>query len=270
MTTSKEGKPPMKYKNASSNSLQRALLGGLAFSMLAALPATAITPKEIIKKSEQVMRGDTMQGTMEMLIVKPTYQRKMVMQIWQDTKSNQFLSRVISPAKEKGTGSLKIDKSMWNYLPKVEKVMKIPPSLMMQPWMGSDFTNDDMVQEVSLEDDYQQKLLGEAKVNGVSAYQLELIPNPDVPVVWGKLHYYVNKTNFLPVKQDFFDEKGKLVKYMSFSNVKKMHDRLIPTRMEMVPVTKKGHKTVLTYLDLQYDVKIPADTFSLRNLKDAK
>ncbi len=253
-----------------SKSFKKALLGGLVFSMLAALPAMAITPKEILQKSEAIMRGDTLQGTMEMLIIKPKYQRKMVMQIWQDNKGNRFLSRVLSPAKEKGTGSLKIDKSMWNYLPKVEKVIKIPPSLMMQPWMGSDFTNDDMVKEVSLEDDYQKKLLGETKVNGVNTYQLELIPNPDVPVVWGKLHYYVNKSNYLPVKQDFFDEKGKLVKYMSFSNVKKMHNRLIPTRMEMVPVTKKGHKTVLTYLDLQYNVKIAADTFSLRNLKDTK
>jgi len=247
-----------------------ALLGGLMLSLLTALPAMAITPQEIIQKSEAVMRGDTMQGTMEMLIVKPKFQRKMVMQIWQDTKNDRFLSRVMAPAKEKGTGSLKIDKSMWNYLPKVEKVMKIPPSLMMQPWMGSDFTNDDMVKEVSLEDDYKQKLLGQATVNGVKTYQLELIPNPDVPVVWGKLHYYVNTSNFLPVKQDFFDEKGKLVKYMSFSNVKKMHNRLVPTRMEMVPVTKKGQKTVLTYLELQYDVKIPADIFSLRNLKDTK
>lgn len=248
--------------------MKRLILSSLVLGLLAVLPAQAITPLEIIQKTEDLTRSKTSQGTMEMLIIKPKYQRKMVMKFWENREENKFFTRIISPAKEKGVGSLKIDQSMWNYLPNVEKVMKIPPSLMLQPWLGSDFTNDDLVKEISLEKDYSHKLLGEETVDGILAYKIELIPNPDVPVVWGKIHYFVDKARFIPLRQEFYSEKGKLVKYMRFSGVKKMHDRIVPTIMEMVPVTKKDQKTVVTYLEINYDAKVPDEIFSLRNLKD--
>lgn len=243
----------------------------LVMSLLLVLPTQAaqtLSALEIIQKSQDITRSKSTQGTMEMLIVKPKYQRKMVMKFWESREDKKFFTRILSPAKEKGMGTLKIDQSMWNYLPSIEKVMKIPPSLMLQPWMGSDFTNDDLVKEISLEDDYTHKLLGEATVDGHVAYKIELVPKPDVPVVWGKVHYFVDKARFIPLRQEFYSEQGKLVKYMRFSAIKTLHGRTIPTVMEMVPVTKENQRTVVTYLDIEYDVPIPAEIFSLRNLKD--
>ncbi|PIQ28462.1 outer membrane lipoprotein-sorting protein [bacterium (Candidatus Blackallbacteria) CG17_big_fil_post_rev_8_21_14_2_50_48_46] len=245
------------------------ILSGLAFVALS-LPAHALTALEIIQKSLEITQGDTSQGKMEMLIVKPKWQRKLVMEFWESRKGKKFFTRIIAPAKEKGTGSLKIDKSMWNYLPKIEKVMKIPPSLMLQPWLGSDFTNDDLVKEISLENDYTHQLLGEEVVEGIKTYKLELVPKPDVPVVWGKVHYFVDKERFLPVRQEYFSESGKLVKYMRFSEFKTLHNRYVPTRMEMVPVNEKNQKTVITYLEVRYNAPIDDEIFSLRNLKNSK
>jgi len=229
--------------------------------------AYALTAREIIKKSQDITRSKSSKGTMEMIIIKPEWKRTLEMKFWEDGK-DKFFARIIAPAKEKGIGSLKIGANMWNYLPKTEKVMKIPPSLMLQPWLGSDFTNDDLVKESNVEDDYTHKLLEDTKINGIMTYKIELVPKPEAPVVWGKIIFYVDKSNFLPVKEEFFSEKGELVRVMNFSDVKKMHDRLIPTKMEMIPLNKKGQKTVIIQKDVQFDIPIPADIFSLRNLKE--
>jgi len=228
-----------------------------------------LTALEIIKKSQDIVRGQSSKGTMEMTIIKPKWKRTMVMDFWEDGR-DKFFTRITSPAKDAGVSSLKIEKNMWNYLPNIERTIKIPPSLMSQPWLGSDFTNDDLVRENSLELDFTHNLLGEEVINGTKSYKVELIPKQDAAVVWGKIIYYVDVKDFLPVKEEFYDEDGKLIRLMIFSDVKKMHDRLIPAKMEMIPINKEGNKTILIYKDIQFNVKISDEIFSLRNLKEGK
>lgn len=238
----------------------------MCFLFIFSSSAFALTALEIIKKSQDITRGKSSKGTMEMDIVKPEWQRKLVMDFWEKGK-NKFFSLITSPKKEKGVSSLKIDKSMWNYLPKIEKVMKIPPSLMSQSWLGSDFTNDDLVKETSIEDDFTHKLLGEEVMDGLLSYKLELIPKPTAAVVWGKIIFYVDKKNFLPVREEFYSEKGVMERLMKFSDVKMMHGRLMPAKMEMIPLNKPNQSTTLIYKDIEFDIEISDDIFSLRNMK---
>lgn len=249
--------------------MKKTLIFIAAFIFILSSEAFAITAYDIIKKSEDILRGDSSQGKMVMIITTPKWERKLVMNVWEKGKK-KFFVRIVAPAKEAGIGSLKIDDNMWNYLPNVEKVMKIPPSLMHQSWFGSDFTNDDVVKESSIVNDYTHTLLGEESINGVISYKIELLPKPDAPVIWGKIISYVDKNKYLPVKQEFYNEKQKLIRVMNFSDVKLMHDREIPTKMEMLPLNKQGNKTVLIYKELKFNVPISDDIFSLRNLKEVK
>lgn len=174
--------------------------------------------------------------------------------------------RILEPKKERGMATLKIDKEMWNYLPKTNKVMKIPPSMMMGSWMGSDFTNDDLVKESSLFDDYTFELIRpESAID--SLLYINCIPREDLAVVWGNIVIIVRDSDYLPVRQEYYDEKGRLMRVMYYSDVKKMGGRMIPSVLEMVPQTKEGYKTVIRYLKAEFNLELDEDTFTLRNLR---
>ena len=142
--------------------------------------------KEIVKKADEKFRGMSSQGELTMTIERPSWSRTVSMKNW--TLGNEFsLIYITAPAKEKGQVFLKRQNEMWNWVPSIERMIKIPPSMMMQSWMGSDFTNDDLVKESSLVKDYAHNLLSEEKIEGYDCYKIELIPNEDAPVVWGKI-----------------------------------------------------------------------------------
>ena len=147
---------------------------------------------EIIKKVDQKMRGNYSYQEMEMKIVRPDWERSITMKSW--TKGTTYaIILITAPAKEKGQVFLKRDKEMWNWVPSIERKIKIPPSMMMQSWMGSDFTNDDLVRESSIVVDYEHNYLGEEDINGITCWKLELDPKPEAPVVWGKIISWVDK-----------------------------------------------------------------------------
>lgn len=221
---------------------------------------------EIVDRVEVLLWGKTVQGDYEMTIITPRWQRTLELRAWMDRPKRSFI-RILEPAKEKGIGSLRIGAEMWNYLPNVERTIKIPPSMMLQPWMGSDLTNDDLVKSSSVIDDYTQKILREEALGGTPAYVLELIPKPDAEVVWGKILYWVRKTDFIPLKQEFFSERGELVRTMTFSEVKSMGGRTIPTRWELRPAGKPGNMTTFVIKSAQYDKPIADDVFTQRNLQ---
>jgi outer membrane lipoprotein-sorting protein len=237
-------------------------LGGWVQSV----PAQEPDAKSLIERVETLLWGKSMQGDIEMAITTPRWQRTMRLKLWM-TRPTQSFVRVTAPAKEAGIGSLRIGTEMWNYLPSVERVIKIPPSMMLQPWMGSDFTNDDMVKESSAVNDYTHKITGTETVDGKPAYQIEAIPKPDSAVVWGKVVYLVRKEDFIPLKQSFFSERGELVRVLSFSDIKTLGGRLLPTRWEMRPVDKPGNSTVVTLKSAQYDKPIDQEIFTQRNLQ---
>jgi hypothetical protein len=220
---------------------------------------------DIIKKVDQKMRGNYSYQEMEMKIVRPDWERSITMKSW--TKGTTYaLILITSPAKEKGQVFLKRDKEMWNWVPSIERMIKIPPSMMMQSWMGSDFKNDDLVRESSIVVDYEHNFLGEEDINGISCWKLELDPKPEAPVVWGKIIAWIDK-EYNQLKVDYYDEDGYLVNIMNQSDIKKMDDREIPTHLEMIPADEEGKKTVINILSATFDDPIPENFFSQQNMQ---
>ena len=247
---------------------QRPIFRALFLALLLAPPALAAEPsaRDIVDRVETLLWGKTVQGEYEMTIATPRWQRTLGLRAWMERPRRSFI-RILAPAKEKGIGSLRIGAEMWNYLPNVERTIKIPPSMMLQPWMGSDFTNDDLVKSSSVIDDYTQKILREEAVGGAPAYVLELIPKPDAAVVWGKILYWVRKTDFIPLKEEFYSERGELVRTMTFSEVRPMGGRTIPTRWEIRPADKPGNMTSIVVKAAVYDRTIDPEIFTQRSLQ---
>ena len=244
----------------------RALL--LACVLALSGPAYSQEPsaREIVDRVENLLWGKTVEGEYEMTITTPRWQRTLALHAWMERPKRSFI-RILAPAKEKGIGSLRIGAEMWNYLPNVERTIKIPPSMMLQPWMGSDLTNDDLVKSSSVIDDYAHRILREEGLDGAPAYVLELLPNPDAAVVWGKIIYWVRKKDFVPLKEEFYDERGALVRVMTFSEVKPVGGRSIPTKWEIRPSDKPGNSTTFIIKSAIYDRPIDAEVFSQRNLQ---
>ena len=222
----------------------------------------------IIKEIDELYRSETSRGEMEMEIITPHWQRTLVMSVWTQGMDKTFV-RIHEPKKEKGVGTLRIENEMWNYLPKTNKVIKIPPSMMMSSWMGSDFTNDDLVKEFSLFDDYTYKL-AEVENPEEGMIYIDCIPRPDLPIVWGNIVIAAWEKDRIPVWQKYYDEKGKLMRVMYYSDVKDFSGRAIPSVLEMVPQNKEGNKTIIRYNDIKFDVQLDDEVFSLRNLRAYK
>lgn len=228
-----------------------------------------LSAKEIIKRADDKGRGNTSTGEMTLTIVRPDWSRTISMKSW--SKGTEYsLIYITAPAKEKGQVFLKRQKDMWNWVPSIEKMIKIPPSMMMQSWMGSDYTNDDLVKESSIVVDYTHKLLTNEKVRDKECYKIELIPLPDAPVTWGKVITWVTVDGFNVWKAEYYDEDMGLVNLMNAYNIRQMGDREVPTKMEIEPANKKGNKTVLEITKATYNQPIPDSFFSQQNMKSIK
>jgi len=234
--------------------------------LIAAAPLLAQNAEQIISKAENAIKGKSAHGTMKMTVKTPDYTRDLTMESWY-VGNEKALIVIKSPPKEAGNKTLKIGNEMWNYLKNTETTIKIPPSMMLQSWNGSDFTNDDLVRESNLADDYHQKIIDEEKIDGEMCWKILMNPKPDAPVVWGKLFYWVRKKDNLPAKVEYYDEKGKLMRYMTFTEVKKMGGRTIPTVWTMHNVVKAHHSTSFVLLSMKFDINIPDRIFSFRELE---
>jgi outer membrane lipoprotein-sorting protein len=221
--------------------------------------------KDIIQHIDQLYRSESSYSELKMEIVTPHWSRTLEMQAWTKGMDKTFI-RIASPKKEKGVATLRIKNEMWNYLPKINKVIKIPPSMMISSWMGSDFTNDDLVKEFSLFEDYTYKLT-QVEDETEDLIYIDCIPREDLPVVWSHVVIAVREKDHLPVWQRYYDEKDKLMRVLKYSDIEKFDDRIIPSTMELIPQNKQGHKTVIRYLKLQFNLKVEEEIFSLRNLR---
>jgi outer membrane lipoprotein-sorting protein len=201
-----------------------------------------------------------------MTVTTPRWTRTLELDTWIERPRRSFI-RILAPAKEAGIGSLRIGPEMWNYLPNVERTIKIPPSMMLQPWMGSDFTNDDLVKESSLLDDYAHRIMRVDTTAGGALFVIESLPKPDAAVVWGRIVMRVRRADFIPVREEFYDERGTLVRVMTFSEIRELGGRTIPTKWEMRPMAKPGNATTVVITRATYDAPIPAATFTQRNLE---
>lgn len=222
--------------------------------------------KEILQKMEDKTRGKNNHTQYKMTVTTPEWQRSITLLAWDDRQNNRAFVKIVDPPKDRDTLFLRLEYKLWMFIPKLEKVIKIPPSMMLQPWMGSDFTNDDLVKESSIITDYEHRIMGMEKLGEAEAYKIELIPKPDAPVVWGKIIYWVSK-DFSPVREQFFDERERLIKELNCSQFKSMGGRNIPTLYEMRTITKPGHVTTLKINAIDFDQEFSESLFSLKNLK---
>jgi outer membrane lipoprotein-sorting protein len=246
--------------------LRRLLSAALLIAVAAGAHAQEPAGREILERVENLLWAKTLQGRYEMSIVTPRWQRTLALRVWMD-RPRRSLVRIDAPAKEAGIGSLRIGSEMWNYLPNVERTVKIPPSMMLQPWMGSDFTNDDLVKQSSILDDYTHEASAAEPADGEPVYRVSAVPKPDAAVVWGRIVYRVRKTDFMPLTQEFFDERGELVRVLTFSDVRLVGGRRLPTRWEMRPAAKPGHSTTVVLQDAVFNPTIDDEVFSQRNLQ---
>jgi outer membrane lipoprotein-sorting protein len=239
----------------------------LILMLIAPIPGIAAETdvETIIKKIDQLYRSQTSYAEMEMQIVTPNWERTLALEMWTKGMDETFIL-INSPKKEKGMATLRIQNEMWNYLPKTNKVMKIPPSMMMGSWMGSDFTNDDLVKESSMLDDYTFQLITPDDAKPDQLY-IQLTPKADSPIVWGKLIVAARSSDYLPVWQHFYDEKGRLMRVMNFKEIRRFGGKNIPSIMEMIPQNKDGNRTVIRFIDAEFDQLIDDKIFTLRNLR---
>lgn len=222
--------------------------------------------KKIVQKANDLMMGKTNVGESTLIIQRPDWTREISMKNW-SRGMEYYLILITAPARDKGQVFLKRKKDMWNYIPNINRMIKIPSSMMSQSWMGSDFTNDDLLKESSIVKDYTHTIIGEEKVEGYNCYKIELIPHENAAVVWGKIIMWISQKEFLQLKAEYYDEVGDLINTRLGKDVKVMGGRLIPTTLEMIPADKPGNKTIMKTNSIKFDIPIDDGIFSQQYMK---
>lgn len=241
----------------------------VAALLAAGLDAIAQDARDIVKRSEEHLRGNTAIAEMTIRIERPKWTREMAMKSW-SRGDDDFLILITAPAKDKGTAFLKHGRELWNWVPAVERTVKLPPSMMGQSWMGTDFTNDDLVKSASTVDDYDHVLEGEEPQQGRPCWRIRMTPHEDAGVVWDHVLVWIDQQDLLQLRMEFYDEDGELVNTMVNSGIREMGGRVIPVRMEMTPADKPGQRTVIEYVSLVYDRPIPDDFFTVQQLRKVR
>ncbi len=240
----------------------RLLFIALLIGVFGVPAAFAIELSELIRKVEQQYRGESSEVELQMTIKTGHWQRTLKMESW-SLGREQFLVRILAPAKEKGVATLKVEREVWNYLPKVDRVIRIPPSMMGGAWMGSHITNDDLVKANHIDEDYDFQLLAE----DAGSWTIEAIPKPEAAVIWGKLVYQLQKEPLVPLEVKYFDEEEVLVRRIVFDDVQEVSGRTIPLRMTVLPVEKPEELTLMHYSKVNFDVGLDEAYFSIGRLK---
>jgi outer membrane lipoprotein-sorting protein len=237
------------------------------------VPAPAgVTGRQVAERAEDVLRGTRVYIAATMTVVSPRLPapREVSFRSWDDRGAKRSFIRILSPAKDRGTGFLKLHPNLWMYIPRVERTMRIPPSMMLQSWMGSDFTNDDLVRESSQLDDYEHRLLGidpePAVGEGLRAFVVEYEPHEDAPVVWDKIVAWIETEHSTPLRQDFYDEGGEKLRTMAFDGIRVVQGRHFPSRWAMRPLDKPGHETRIDIHEIRFDDAIDDAVFTKRHL----
>lgn len=241
----------------------------MVFVLMLASIIIGQTAIEIVQKSNDNNLGKTSQGSSKMTVVRPDWSREVEMKSW-SKGTDYYLIYITAPARDMGQVFLKRKQELWNWMPSIGRMIKLPPSMMMQSWMGSDFTNDDLLKQTSLVEDYKHTIVGEEKVDNYETWKIEFIPKHDAAVVWGKIIMWITKDYYLQIKVEYFDENLELINTMTGSDIKNVGDRMLPTKMEIIPADKPGNKTILEYSNIVFDKPIDDGFFSQQNMKKVK
>jgi len=231
------------------------------------LPAQDLSATEIVKKADEKFRGElTGYSVMTMTIVRPTWKRSVEFKSW--AKDDDYaLTLITAPAREKGQTFLKRENEMWSWNPSISRLIKLPPSMMSQGWMGSDYTNDDILKESSVVDDYTHEIIGDEEIDGRTCWKIKLTAKEDAEVLWGSQIWWIDKKDFISMKAELYDEDDYLVRTQIGSQIKKMDGRLLPSVIELIPADKEGYKTILNITEMKFNMDISDNFFSQQNMK---
>ncbi len=247
-------------------SLMARLVFGLAMvswpGFLSALPAATDEATDVMRRMQVLLRADTNEARYTMRVITPEWQREIRLQSWDDRPCRRFFIRILAPRKDRDTTFLKVGPNLWMYIPRLERDIRIPPSMMLSAWMGSDFTNDDLVKSASIVDDYTHRILSRDD----EAFVIESLPRPEAPVVWGKLVHRIRRDG-IPLWAEYYDEHGQLLRRLRFEAVREVGGRRIPTRWIMQPLTRPGHETVLILEDASFNIPLDARIFERAHLR---
>lgn len=250
--------------------MKRYLLFKTAFIIAAAFSSATMTAQdatEIIRKADERWNGEkSSESHMTMTIVRPTWERTVEFKNW-SMGSDYAMTLILAPAKEQGQAFLKRGTEMWNWMPSISRMIKLPPSMMADGWMGSDYTNDDILKESSIVKDFDHKLLGTETIEGSECWKIELVPHEEAAVVWGKIIKWISKSEYNQMKSEYYDEDGYLIKTELSSDVRVMDGRRIPTRIEIIPADKKNQKTIIVVNSIKFNIPIEESFFSQQNMR---
>lgn len=230
------------------------------------LPVQAQNAQEILDKMEQVMRGDSGYSEMTMKIVRPRYEREISMRSWH-MGTDYSLVLITAPARDEGIAYLMRENDIWNYDPRIDRTTRLPSSMMAQSWMGSDFSNDDLVRDTDITRDFEHTILRTEMVDGRDSYVIEMIPKPGTPIVWGKVLVWIAKDDYLQLRIENYDQRFELVSTMNLDQIKEMGGRIIPTRFTVTPAGKENEKTILVYEAMEFNIDIDENFFSRANMQ---
>ncbi len=217
---------------------------------------------EIMQKVDNNIRGKNIYLKLDMHVVSLGHERNIKMQSWSQGSKKSFV-KILYPPKDKGITFLSLDNQMWQYVPKIERTIKIPPSMMLQNWMGSDITNDDMVKQSSVIEDYDARIIG----RDGALVTIELIPKEDAAVVWGKIVSTIDTETYTSRKDLFFDEEGDEVRFFTYEKVHKYGDYFLPTYWKVQSSDREGRFTEIRLEEVRYDTEISEQYFKKSALK---
>ena len=229
--------------------------------------ASNLDPEIILNNVDDIYRSNASHGILTLSVKTSNWQRSLTLEQW--SKGNDMhLLKVLKPKKEKDLATLRVDNNVWNYMPKVKRVVKIPSSMMSSSWMGSHFTNDDLVKQSRMVIDYDFSITYEGLRDGVDIVEISCIPKKNAAVVWGKVEVIVYRNDFIPLNIVYYDEDLKLSRTLKFSNIQVLGGKKIPLQMKMVPTDEPEESTAILWEKIEFDIVIKDDFFSLRKLQE--
>ncbi|MEE4177175.1 MAG: outer membrane lipoprotein-sorting protein [Bacteroides sp.] len=232
-----------------------------------ALQAQGLSATEIVRKADEKFNGEeSSYSLMAMTIIRPAWERTIEFKSWTLGKDHA-LALITAPAKEAGQTFLKRESEMWRWDPTISRLIKLPPSMMSQGWMGSDYTNDDILRESSIVKDYDHEIIGEERQGGRLCYKIRMTAREDASIVWGKQIQWIDKEEFLVLKAELYDEDGYLVRTETGSDIKVMDGRTITSRIELIPEEEPENRTIIEIREISFNIPLEESFFSQQNMQ---
>ncbi|HOF20423.1 MAG TPA: outer membrane lipoprotein-sorting protein [Bacteroidales bacterium] len=231
------------------------------------LSAQSLTAKEVVRRAEEKFRGEkSSYAEMSLKVIRPEWQRTIEFKTWA-MGSGFAISLITSPPREAGQSFLKRGSEMWSWNPSISRIIKLPPSMLSQGWMGSDYTHDDILKETSAVNDYSHEITGEEEIEGRMCYKIEMTALEKASVIWGKQVRWIDRQDFLVLKAELYDEDGYLVRTETCSDIRIMDGRSITSKIELVPEDEPRNKTVLEIRKIRFNIPVEESFFSQQNMK---